>query len=567
MFDIVRGDPGYAQDRPAATRVANLLLNEISYLLSNAAIWVEKGLAEFLECFDYPFLNSADVDWYSQLLLMVFPEKEKAICQKFIDSIGDQDDTEVYFHWHAASAQMRVELEEWKKLKALADAGLPLSGDQAARFEYLEFEADVGDGKKGYNGRSLTHIKGPKKLKGSVSHDVGRLTAGNPMRGNVSEYDWFNTNYWVDLFPKLAQRVARDAKFTSDTELVTKNWADPADRVRLLDWPRPRRRRHPRGQPRRGQEHLRQHQAVRLRLVQRQPGLGRLRVHGPHGRDDARPGRRRRNGASLRAKIADYRARFEKAKQTIETLWVKTRGEDGTEGGYFATCYDPKVEPGEFAVYPQGATLRAELQRGGYLRDDGSVDAEQADALELSPGFDQQAVLGLLASYAGKTDPNEVANLTATLDKVGSVLDQLKKYRYADDDRGAIDRARIEALAGAGAMKLGPFIDKAYVYGGGAASPRGDGLGLSRARAERLPRGRGNPGQALGAILRRAIAGTLSRSPGRLRRLDGAQELRRVHQPARRFVGLDRHGRGPGRAGGAGARADDPRRPSTRTIA
>jgi len=148
VFDIVRSDPGYANDRPAATRVVNLLMNEISYLLSNAAVWIEGGLAEFLECFDYPFLNSADVDWYSQLLLMVFPEKEKAICQKFIDSIGGQDDTEVYFHWHAASAPMRVELEEWKRLKALALAGKPLDGDAAARFEYLEYEADVGDGRK-----------------------------------------------------------------------------------------------------------------------------------------------------------------------------------------------------------------------------------------------------------------------------------------------------------------------------------------------------------------------------------------------------------------------------------
>ena len=83
----------------------------------------------------------------------------------------------------------------------------------------------------------------------------------------------------------------------------------------------------------------------------------------------------------------------------------------------------------------------------------------------MSPGFDKQAVWGLLKSYAGKRDPNEVANLRETLDKVGSVLDQLKKYRLADDDKGAIARAKLEALQNAGAMKLGRFIDKAYVYG------------------------------------------------------------------------------------------------------
>jgi cellobiose phosphorylase len=486
VFDIVRSDPGYANDRPAATRVVNLLTNELAYLLSNAAIWInrdaslpadpagaahEGGLAEFLECFDYPFLNSADVDWYSQLLLMVFPEKETAICQKFIDSIGDQDDAEVYFHWHAANAKMRAEFDEWKKLKALLDAGKTLAGDQVTRFEYLEFEADVGDDKKGYNGRSLTHMRGPKKLKGSVSHDVGRLTAGNPMRGNVSEYDWFNTNYWVDLFPKLAQRVVRDAKFTNNPGFVAKNWetlqtgftywigldrdgdgipeGNPGevkntfDNIKLFGY---------------------DSYSASLALVGYESMVRMAEMMLERATTDA-------ERSSLGAKIAGYRLRFEKAKKTIEKLWVRTRTQNGTEGGYFATCYDPKVEPGDFAAYPQTAQLRAQLQRGGYLRDDGSVDADRVKTindpsmLQLSPGFDKKAVLGLLASHAGKSHPNEVANLTETLHMVGSVLDQLKKHRYADDDKGAIDRAKFEGLRDSGSMKLSPFIDKAYVYG------------------------------------------------------------------------------------------------------
>ncbi len=470
VFDIVRSDPGYKSDRPAANRVVNLLLNELSYLLSNAAFWIEKGLAEFLECFDYPFLNSADVDWYSQLMLMVFPEKEKAICQKFIDSINDHDDTEVYYHWHAASAQMRVELEEWKKLKALARAGKTLAGDQAARFEYLEYEADVGDGKKGYHGRSLTHIKGPKKLKGSVSHDVGRLTAGNPMRGNVSEYDWFNTNYWVDLFPKLAQRVARNAKFTSDTGFVAQNWetlqagfnywigldrdgdgipeGNPGevkntfDNIKLYGY---------------------DSYSASLALAGYESIVRMAEMMLARAATEA-------DRSALRARIADCRARFEKAKQTIETLWVKTRNQDGTDGGYFATCYDPTVDVGEFSVYPQSASLRAQLQRAGYLRDDGTVDAvavsavADPSALQLSPGFDKKAVLGLLKSCAGKTAPSEVATLAETIDHVGSVLDQLKKHRYADDNKGAIHGAAWKALPSAAAMKLSPLLDKAFVY-------------------------------------------------------------------------------------------------------
>jgi cellobiose phosphorylase len=474
-FDIVRSDPGYASDRPAATRVVNLLVNELSYLLSNAAIWVDQhgnardgGVAEFLECFDYPFLNSADVDWYSQLLLMVFPDKEKAICQKFVDSINDHDDTLVYYHWHAANAQMRVELEEWKKLKALADAGQALSGTEAARFEYLEYEADVGDGKKGYGGRSLTHIQGPKKLKGSVSHDVGRLTAGNPLRGNVSEYDWFNTNYWVDLFPKLAQRVARNTKFMSDTDFVARNWntlqtgfdywigldrdgdgipeGNPGevkntfDNIKLYGY---------------------DSYSASLALAGYESVVRMAEMMLARAATDAEK-------SALRAKIADCRTRFEKAKQTIETLWVKTH--DGSEGGYFATCYDPTVEAGEFAVYPQSATLRAQLQRAGYLCDDGSVDAQalgaiaDPSALQLSPGFDKKAVLALLKSHADKTAANDIANLAEAIGKVGSVLDQLKKYRYADEDRGAIDRAKWKALPNAAAMNVSPLLDKAYVY-------------------------------------------------------------------------------------------------------
>jgi len=30
---------------------------------------------------------------------------------------------------------------------------------------------------------------------------------------NVSDYAWYNNNYWVDLFPKLMMRVLRNVKF------------------------------------------------------------------------------------------------------------------------------------------------------------------------------------------------------------------------------------------------------------------------------------------------------------------------------------------------------------------
>lgn len=404
VFDSVRKDPGYADDRTAAVRVVNLLLNELSYLLANAAIWTDQGPAAFLECFDYPFLNSADVDWYSLLMLMVFPDKEKAICQKFIDSILDQDGTETHFHWHAANAKMRVEYDEWRGLKSLVASGVGLDGNQASRFEYLEYEADVGDGRHGYRDRSLTHIRGPKKLKGSVSHDVGRLTAGNPLRGNVSEYDWFNTNYWVDLFPKLAQRVARDAKLSDDTAFVAKNWATL--RTGFAYWV---------GLDRDG-DGIPEGNAGEVKNT-----FDNIKLFGydSYSASMALSGYKsmlrmaelllaaaanEAERSDLREQIADFQARFAKAQATTETLWVKTRRADGSEGGYFATCYDPNFRSEELAVFPKGAT------------------------------------------------------------KAGSSYDQLARYRYIDEETGAIDRTAFEALPAASALRLGPQADKAQVY-------------------------------------------------------------------------------------------------------
>jgi len=49
------------------------------------------------------------------------------------------------------------------------------------------------------------------------------MTFGTPLR-NISEYAWYNTNYWIDLFPKLALRVLRNVKYTGDTNFLKKNW-------------------------------------------------------------------------------------------------------------------------------------------------------------------------------------------------------------------------------------------------------------------------------------------------------------------------------------------------------
>ena len=194
MFELIQQNPSYKGDRKGALLLLRLIVNEFHFPLSNAAAWIEdkdgNDVARFLECFDYPYVNSQDVDWFSPILLMLFPEVEKEICQRFIDSIMEENLTERFYHTHASFTEARQHFEEHPEE---------------------------------YEGVSLTHVKAATKIKGSVSHDLTALTFGNPMR-NKSEYTWYNTNYWIDLFPKIALRVLRNVKYTGDMDFLKKNW-------------------------------------------------------------------------------------------------------------------------------------------------------------------------------------------------------------------------------------------------------------------------------------------------------------------------------------------------------
>jgi uncharacterized protein (DUF608 family) len=57
-----------------------------------------------------------------------------------------------------------------------------------------------------------------------VSHDLGSLTYGNALR-NRSEYTWYNTSYWIDLFPKVALRVLRNVKYTGRVDILKDYWS------------------------------------------------------------------------------------------------------------------------------------------------------------------------------------------------------------------------------------------------------------------------------------------------------------------------------------------------------
>ena len=194
MLDYIRKSPSYRNDPAGALRLTRLIANEFSFPLSNAAVWIEdrngNDVARFLECFDYAYLDPSDVEWYSMVMLVLFPKVERNLCQGFIDSILAEDLTPRFYHIHASFVE--------------------------ARKHFLDHPEE-------YEGQPLTQIHGPFKIKGSVAHDLCALPKGHALR-NVSDYAWYNSNCWVDLFPKLALRVLRNVKFTGDTDFLKKNW-------------------------------------------------------------------------------------------------------------------------------------------------------------------------------------------------------------------------------------------------------------------------------------------------------------------------------------------------------
>ena len=124
------------------------------------------------------------------VLLMLFPRVEKDLCQGFIDSIQAEDPAPRFYHLHASFTEARKHFQEHPEE---------------------------------YEGVSMTQIRDAFKTKGSVAHDLGAMPKGHPLR-NVSDYAWYNNNYWVDLFPKLMMRVLRNVKFTGDIDFLKKNW-------------------------------------------------------------------------------------------------------------------------------------------------------------------------------------------------------------------------------------------------------------------------------------------------------------------------------------------------------
>jgi non-lysosomal glucosylceramidase len=300
IFDLIKKSPSYKNDKAGALRLTRLILNEFSFPLSNAAIWIEdkKGndIARFLECFDYAYIDPSDVDWYSMVLLILFPEIEKELCQSFINSINRENTKECYYHLHASFVEARKHFEDYPE----------------------EYE-DI----------SLIQIKDAIKVKGAVSHDVGALPKGHALR-NVSDYAWYNDNYWVDLFPKLATRVLRNVKFTGDTDFLKKNW-------KTLKF---------------GFEHLKELDIDEDGIPEGNPGevkntFDNLPLFGVDAYDVTifMAGCRAmvRMAEMMKDKPArkQYQEHFNKVSAIFEKLWRDEKNTKGQRLQYYITCYDP----------------------------------------------------------------------------------------------------------------------------------------------------------------------------------------------------------------------------------
>jgi uncharacterized protein (DUF608 family) len=302
IYDQIRQSPSYKDDKEGALRLSRLIFNEFSFPLSNAAIWTEdkdgNDVARFLECFDYAYINPSDVDWYSMVLLVLFPDIEQELCQRFIDSILDEDPAPRFYHYHSSFVE--------------------------ARKHYYDYTDE-------YEGESMTQIRDAFKIKGSVAHDVGAMPKGHPLR-NVSDYAWYNNNYWVDLFPKLALRVLRNVKFLDNTEFLKKNWE-------TLKF---------------GLEYLMTLDIDKDGVPEGNPNevkntFDNLTLFGV----DAYDVTTFMAGVQAMIKMADmmkdepakkqYRQMFEKALESLEKLWREKKNKKGRTLQYYITCYDPET--------------------------------------------------------------------------------------------------------------------------------------------------------------------------------------------------------------------------------
>lgn len=171
-------------ERPAWYKAA--LFNELYYLLDGGTFWGTELAPEpggsgatghrfgLLECFDYPFYNTVDVNFYASFaILELWPSLELASIRDIVEAVPVDD-----------PATVRIQSD----------------GHDAIR-----------------------------KRPSTVVHDVGGPAEDPFRRPNL--YRFQDVNAWKDLAPKLALQVWRDFRTTGDRALLAASW--PAVRAVL----------------------------------------------------------------------------------------------------------------------------------------------------------------------------------------------------------------------------------------------------------------------------------------------------------------------------------------------
>lgn len=162
------------------------LFNELYYLVDGGTLWTNRRVGEspdlraspsslqdvgrfaFLECYDYPFYNTFDVNFYaSYALLELWPDLEKSIIRDFA-------------------------------------AAVPVSDPALVQIQ-------------------ATGAYAPRKLPGAVPHDLGGPSEDPFLR--VNHYRFQDINIWKDLNSKFVLQLWRDYVITRDEALVRQAWS------------------------------------------------------------------------------------------------------------------------------------------------------------------------------------------------------------------------------------------------------------------------------------------------------------------------------------------------------
>jgi non-lysosomal glucosylceramidase len=121
----------------------------------------------YIECYDYPFYATFDVDFYASFVLLeLYPELEKRMMRDYVQTVIDED---------------------------LTERTIMASGEIA-----------------------------PRKLKGALPHDLGGPMESPWLKSN--HYIWQDVNRWKDLNAKYVLRLYRNVVLFGEKSLDKQTW-------------------------------------------------------------------------------------------------------------------------------------------------------------------------------------------------------------------------------------------------------------------------------------------------------------------------------------------------------